>query len=62
LLAIPVMLGAIYAHLAIETWPNGAENEPPMMLPMAIIAGAGYVFWRGAGRWSLDNWRARLQR
>ena len=55
LLAIPTMLGAIYAHLVIGVWPNGPENEPPIVLPVAVLVCAGYVLWRGAGRWSLDS-------
>jgi uncharacterized membrane protein YphA (DoxX/SURF4 family) len=54
-LAIPVMVGAIYAHLTIDVWPNGAENEPPVGLPIAVLLAAAYVAWRGAGRWSLDG-------
>lgn len=54
-LAIPAMLGAIYAHLVIDVWPNGADNEPPLVLPIVVMAGAAYVLWRGAGRWSLDH-------
>lgn len=27
LLAVAVMSGAVYAHIAIDTWPNGADNE-----------------------------------
>ena len=61
-LAVPVMAGAVYAHLAIGDWPNGAENEPPIVLPIAVIAGAAYVFWRGAGRWSLDRPISRSMR
>jgi putative oxidoreductase len=53
-LAIPTMLGAVYAHLVIDVWPNGAENEPPLILPIAVILAAAYVLWRGAGRWSID--------
>lgn len=49
------MLGAIYAHLVIDVWPNGPENEPPLALLVAVIAGALYVLWRGAGRWRLDH-------
>lgn len=56
LLAIPSMVGALYAHLAIEVWPNGPETEPPLALPLSVMVGAAYVLWRGAGRWSLD-WR-----
>jgi len=55
LLAIPVMLGAIYAHLVIDVWPNGPENEPPLALPIAVLLGAAYVAWRGPGRWSFDR-------
>ena len=57
LVAIPTMLGAVYAHLAIGVWPNGPENEPPMGLPIAVMLCAAYVVWRGAGRWSLDHRR-----
>lgn len=52
-LAVPSMLGALYAHLVIDVWPN-AENEPPLALPTAVLLGGAYVLWRGAGRWSLD--------
>lgn len=54
-LAIPTMLGAVYAHLVIDVWPNGAENEPPLALPVAVLLGAAYVVWRGAGPWSFDR-------
>jgi putative oxidoreductase len=57
LLAIPTMLGAVYAHLIIEVWPNGPENEPPLALPIAVLVCAAYVLWRGAGRWSIDRRR-----
>jgi len=49
------MLGAIYAHLVIDVWPNGPENEPPLALPIAVLLGAAYVAWRGPGRWSFDR-------
>jgi uncharacterized membrane protein YphA (DoxX/SURF4 family) len=55
LLAIPTMLGAIYAHLVIDVWPNGPENEPPLALPVAVLLWAAYVTWRGPGPWSFDR-------
>lgn len=55
LLAIPTMVVATYAHLAIDVWPNGVENEPPLALPLIVMAAAVYILWRGAGRWSLDR-------
>lgn len=55
-LAVSTMLVAVYAHYVIDVWPNGAENEPPLVLPLAVMACAAYVVWRGAGRWSFD-WR-----
>jgi putative oxidoreductase len=55
LLAVPVMVGAVYAHLVIDVWPNGAENEPPLGLPITVMLAALYLAWRGAGRWSLDR-------
>lgn len=54
LFAIPTMAGALYAHLVIGVWPNGPANEPPLALPLIVLAGAAYTLWRGAGRWSLD--------
>jgi uncharacterized membrane protein YphA (DoxX/SURF4 family) len=54
LIAIPTMAGAIYSHLVIGVWPNGAENEPPLVLPIAVLVAAAWVVWRGSGRWSLD--------
>jgi putative oxidoreductase len=54
-LAIPTMLAAIYAHLVIDVWPNGAANEPPLVLPIAVAVAATYVIIAGAGRWSLDH-------
>lgn len=53
-LAIPTMLGAIYAHLVIGVWPNGADKEPPLLLPVVVLVSSAYVLWRGAGRWSVD--------
>lgn len=57
ILAIPTMLGALYAHAVIDVWPNGADNEPPLVLPIVVMVGAAYVLWRGAGRWSFDQRR-----
>jgi putative oxidoreductase len=62
LLAIPTMTGAAYAHLAIGDWPNGAENEPPLALPIVVALAAAFVLWRGAGRWSLDARATRPSR
>jgi putative oxidoreductase len=52
-LAIPTMAVATYAHLAIDIWPN--PNEPPIALPLIVIACAAYILWRGAGSWSVDR-------
>jgi putative oxidoreductase len=53
-LAIPTMLGAVTTHLVVDVWPNVDAEEPPIMLPIVVLLIAGYVLWRGAGRWSLD--------
>jgi putative oxidoreductase len=53
-LAIPTMLGALYAHLVIDVWPNGVENEPPLALPVIVMLACAHVLWLGAGRFSLD--------
>jgi len=54
-LAILTMIVAVYAHIVIDVWPNGPQNEPPIVLPLTVLVCAAYVLWRGAGRWSLDN-------
>ena len=56
LLTVPTMLVAIYAHLAIDVWPNAGHEEPPLALPIVVLAAAVYVLLRGAGAWSLDRW------
>jgi len=48
-IAIGTMLVALYAHLTAD-WPD----EPPVVLPVAVLAAAAYVLYQGAGRWSLD--------
>jgi uncharacterized membrane protein YphA (DoxX/SURF4 family) len=52
-IAISTMAVAVYAHLAIDVWPN--ESEPPILLPVIVLVSAGYVLARGAGLWSLDR-------
>ena len=53
LVAIPVMVVAAYAHLAIDVWPNSA-GEPPIILPVVVLVCAVYVLYRGGGAWSVD--------
>lgn len=48
-LTIPTMAMALYAH-AVFDW----ADEPPVILPIALILGSLYVIWKGAGAWSLD--------
>lgn len=43
------MLAALYAH-AVFTW----DDEPPIVLPIAVLAACLYVAWRGGGAWSVD--------
>jgi putative oxidoreductase len=54
-LAIAVMLGALFTHLTHD-WPD----EPPMVMPIVVLAAAAYVLWRGGGAWSVDL--AQMQR
>ncbi len=50
----------IAVHGKPKTAPSAStQNEPPLVLPLAVMAGALYVLWRGAGRWSLDVRMAR---
>ncbi len=57
LLGVATMIAAVYSHLVIDVWPNGAENEPPLALPIVVGVAAALVAWRGAGRWSFDGRR-----
>jgi len=43
------MAVALYAHITAD-WPD----EPPIVLPIAVLVAAVYVLWRGGGAWSLD--------
>ena len=49
LLAAATMVVALYAHVVAD-W----ADEPPVALPLAVLAGALYVLVRGAGAFSLD--------
>lgn len=55
LLGASTMVVALYAHLAVNpaSLPEGV-TMPPIVLPLAVLAGAVYVAWRGAGAFSLD--------
>jgi len=44
------MAVALYAHLTAD-WPD----EPPIVLPIAVLAASLYVLWRGGGAWSVDG-------
>jgi uncharacterized membrane protein YphA (DoxX/SURF4 family) len=62
-IAIGAMLGAVYTHIQIPSdgWPvsSGGPQEPPLMyLALAIIALCGYLLWKGAGAWSVDQRKA----
>ncbi len=52
-IGVGVMLGALHAHLTIETWPN--PDEPPIVLPIAVLFCSVYVLVRGGGAWSVDR-------
>jgi putative oxidoreductase len=58
-LALGAMLVAIYSHAVIDVWPitddAGASLEPPVVLPIAIGLAAGYLIFRGGGRFSIDR-------
>ena len=43
------MVVALYTH-AVADW----ADEPPLLLPVAVLAGALYVVARGSGRYSFD--------
>ena len=49
-LAMGVMAVAFFTHLRID-WPN----EPPFVISLVVLASAGYLLIKGAGRWSADR-------
>ncbi len=48
------MAVALYAHVTAD-WPD----EPPIVLPIAVLAASLYVLWRGGGAWSVDGTSGR---
>jgi len=47
------MLVATYSKLVIEQWPGAME--PPLALPLVVLAGCLIVLVKGAGGWSFDR-------
>lgn len=50
MIAIGSMGMALYAH-AVFNW----EDEPPVVLPIAVMLASAWVLWKGAGAWSVDR-------
>jgi putative oxidoreductase len=54
LVAINMMLVATYVHLVVDN-PHLFPLQPEApIIPLAAIAVAAYVVWRGGGAWSAD--------
>ena len=53
-MAVGSMAGALVAHARFD-W----ADEPPLVLPLLVLAFAGLVFLKGAGRFALANRRGR---
>ena len=47
------MLVAAYSKLVIEQWPG--PMEPPLALPLVVLAACLAILVKGAGNWSLDR-------
>jgi len=47
------MLVATYSKLAIEEWPGSIQ--PPIALPIVVLAACLVVLWKGAGAFSADR-------
>jgi len=52
-LGVVAMLVATYSKLAIEQWPG--PIEPPIALPLVVLAACFVILWKGAGAWSADR-------
>jgi uncharacterized membrane protein YphA (DoxX/SURF4 family) len=54
LVTINMMLVATYVHLVVDN-PNLFPLQPEEpIIPLAAIAVAAYIVWRGGGAWSID--------
>ncbi len=47
------MLVATYSKLVIDQWPG--PMEPPLALPLVVLAACLMILVKGAGNWSLDR-------
>jgi len=47
------MLVATYSKLVIDQWPG--PMEPPLALPLVVLAACLVILVKGAGNWSLDR-------
>ena len=58
-IAAVAMLVSAYSKLVIDEWPG--PMEPPLALPLVVLAGCLIVLIKGAGAWSFDgktqDWR-----
>ncbi|MCH7878492.1 MAG: DoxX family protein [candidate division Zixibacteria bacterium] len=55
LIVIAIMIAASYVHIVVDD-PNLFPLQPhEPVVPLAILALAGYVLIKGAGVWSLDS-------
>ena len=55
LVVIAIMIAASYVHIVVDD-PNLFPLQPhEPVVPLAILALAGYVLIKGAGVWSLDS-------
>jgi len=54
-IAVLSMAVALYAH-TVADW----QDEPPVVLPLAVLLAALYVLARGAGAWSVDLGATRM--
>lgn len=48
-IAIGSMSVALYTH-AVSDW----ADEPPIVLPIAVLLASAWVLWKGGGAWSID--------
>ncbi len=55
MIAIGSMAMALFAHARFD-W----ADEPPIVLPLAVIVASAWVLWKGGGAWSVDGRGERL--
>lgn len=54
LVVVGFMIVATYVHIVVDDPSLFPAQPSEPIIPLVVIALSGYLFWKGAGAWSLD--------